>query len=697
MVQASNTASGSETEADDSRQDLAEKILNLLPLDGATRGNTYLQRALGVKESEYWDARDFLLDDGLVERRTGRGGSIRRAHGVLELGEATSAGADGLGGDPGPDSLGDGAASGLTPAGFPEGTSLRESVKRPDVESVRVENFKKIKSVDISLAPITCLVGGNNSGKSSVLQAIHTAVSCAQASVASDQKVIAEASLAYSPVASFELLGHGMPYENPKGGMRGAVEFAGGAAEGPMLTYRIEMYKARNHRNVGVEREGNWGGLGQFICDPNSLFSVYVPGLSGIPHREEMSGYASVLNKAAGGEANLVFRNILRLLQEKGLRADLEALLAEVLGAPVAFKIRYDAYTDRYVHTSLAVGEHPGPNDYLPVDLWGTGVLQITQLLSYVLLFRPALLLVDEPDSHLHPSMQVRLMKALEELARDYRCRVILSTHSRHIIAASPPDAKTIWLKNGEVESQDSPELVSILMDLGALDQFDNGAEILLCTEDEDPAVLRKSIGDLNLEEAITVLTFNGLSQGVTAEAVKAVSGLLVPKPRVVIHRDRDFLTDEELVAWAKPYSDRDIEVFCPEYCDTEFYCTTAEHIAAVTGMTLGEAATARQEAIGAISKSLRKKFFEKRKYAVHKHSPYGGAPDPGALWPEGSAPGDEVIYGKALLAELDARLRKAKRIGRKQSLADTASRSFTQALKSHIDGAGQFPSDKAE
>ena len=63
-----------------------------------------------------------------------------------------------------------------------------------NVSAVRIQNFKRIADTRIELAPVTYLVGGNNSGKSSVLQALHTAVSCAQTSVELSQKVVAEAS-----------------------------------------------------------------------------------------------------------------------------------------------------------------------------------------------------------------------------------------------------------------------------------------------------------------------------------------------------------------------------------------------------------------------------------------------------------------------------------------------------------------------
>ena len=55
--------------------------------------------------------------------------------------------------------------------------------QRFQINSVEVKNFKRISEAKVPLNVITYLVGGNNSGKSSVLQAIHTAVSCMQISV----------------------------------------------------------------------------------------------------------------------------------------------------------------------------------------------------------------------------------------------------------------------------------------------------------------------------------------------------------------------------------------------------------------------------------------------------------------------------------------------------------------------------------
>ena len=48
------------------------------------------------------------------------------------------------------------------------------------VNSITIDNFKRISHAELALAPVTVLIGGNNSGKSSLLQGIHLAITALQ-------------------------------------------------------------------------------------------------------------------------------------------------------------------------------------------------------------------------------------------------------------------------------------------------------------------------------------------------------------------------------------------------------------------------------------------------------------------------------------------------------------------------------------
>src|SRR5713101_2724 len=65
------------------RIELSEKaiqLLRLIPEDGSYVGNTFLRKRLGwPAEDEYWDARQELLKNGLIQTRRGRVGSVTLA------------------------------------------------------------------------------------------------------------------------------------------------------------------------------------------------------------------------------------------------------------------------------------------------------------------------------------------------------------------------------------------------------------------------------------------------------------------------------------------------------------------------------------------------------------------------------------------------------------------------------------------
>lgn len=70
---------------------LAVRLLQLLPSDGGSMGNTALQRLLGeagrqsLDTEAYAAARDILLSVGAVTKGRGRGGSLRLSNGMHTL------------------------------------------------------------------------------------------------------------------------------------------------------------------------------------------------------------------------------------------------------------------------------------------------------------------------------------------------------------------------------------------------------------------------------------------------------------------------------------------------------------------------------------------------------------------------------------------------------------------------------------
>ena len=518
--------------------------------------------------------------------------------------------------------------------------------QRFQINSVEVRNFKRITEAQVPFNVITYLVGGNNSGKSSVLQAIHTAVSCMQISVEQGQKVIPESDLRYSPTAHFEQLGHERPYENNKGGSRGTVTFEAVSGDTP-ITFDIEMYKARNHNNAGVEYTKN-SPLRPQIADPSRLFSVYGPGLTGIPHREEYKSFGSILRMAAGGEANLVFRNIVYHLKERNQIARLQEIASTVLSSKAEFHVEFNDAHDQFIEVSLSLNGGAA----LPVDLWGTGVLQVTQIVAYALLFEPTILLVDEPDSHLHPSWQKTMAATFDEIAQSLGCRIVITTHSRHMITAAPEGTRVVWMKDGRVADSDAREISEVLLDLEALDSFDRDARIIVYTEDENDSSLTHCLDSIPNSRDISLLTYSGLKNAPKVSQMNSLMQKLNKDATIVIHRDRDCMTDEELTTWAKPYEDAGMVTFIPRMADTESYYCTPEYLAMALKISEQEARNIVSKCIQNNILELREKFDSKRAAAnALYHLSDGRSPISDDLWDEWSRDGSmRHIYGKRLL-----------------------------------------------
>ena len=448
-----------------------------------------------------------------------------------------------------------------------------------------LEKFKKVDKVDIELHGLNVLVGGNNAGKSSVLQGVHFSVIAAIASRQAGRDTFTQESLLYCPSRSFESLRHGLGYTNQThfGHLRLTAETADD--EKPHQ-YTVRIYRGRNEGNVGCQRTGSVQ-LGQMVASREQLFSIYVPGLAGVSQFEQHHSESVVRRGVASGDANLYLRNVLWLIKEKGKIPEL-AVRMKSLFPKFEIWISFDAVNDIYIDVDVSTTGPAGRR--CPLELAGTGVQQALQIFSYVTLFEPRLLLLDEPDSHLHPDNQGLLAAALQETVNATATQVIVSTHSRYLVDSLHEDANFIWLKEGKVHEQGvGLSKLPILLELGALDTFDKlmaGAyDWVFLTEDRDRRMLE------------ILLTANGFplpkcllysyKTSTNIEAAKLLTDFIrenAPLTQVVIHRDRDFMVPAEVVQISKNIESCGAIPFITGGCDIESYFLAPQHISSRTG-----------------------------------------------------------------------------------------------------------------
>ncbi len=461
------------------------------------------------------------------------------------------------------------------------------------ISKLKLEKYKKVVDVELDLEGINVIVGGNNAGKSSVLQGVHFSVTSAAASRQQGQKTFSSDFLLYNPTPDFSVLRNGSPYRNFGGdnssklSLTALVDGENGATD--QVEYSISLYKGRNHGNIGCDREGEYIRLGSAVTDHSNLFSIYVPGLAGVPQSEELRAKAIVRKGVASGDANLYLRNILYYIKDGGLLNELNNWLNEIFDS-ASVEVIFNKDKDSHIGVYVTLADIR-----CPLELCGTGILQILQIISYVTYFNPKVLLLDEPDSHLHPNNQALLCETLQRISEETSTQIILCTHSRHMVEAFYGQANFIWMKDGLVHEQGMDiDKLPILLDIGALDDFDrlqNGEiEAVVLTEDSNTRYLECLLegNGYNLD-SLLIYSYRTSSNLDSANLFANFLSDVANGCKVLIHRDRDFMTNDETEIIEDKIRRAEAIPFITEGSDIESYFAREEHIAALVDVDLEE------------------------------------------------------------------------------------------------------------
>jgi Fe-S cluster assembly ATPase SufC len=520
-----------------------------------------------------------------------------------------------------------------------------------EITSVEVERFKRVQKAEIQLSDINVLVGSNNAGKSSMLQGIHFCAGAAVAARRLNRVTFTQQSLLYCPARNFVDLRNGGAYQNQSafGYLR-----VRGVVEEDNDQYTVRVYRARNEGNVGCERHGNQS-IGTMVTAFIPPFSVYVPGLAGIPEVEEYRSESVVRKGVASGDANLYLRNVLFLIKRKNLLSELTQLM-KLIFPNFSIEIKFDQVHDSYIQVLVRAGVSQTKK---PIELIGTGVLQALQIFSYTTLFKPKLLLLDEPDSHLHPDNQGLLAQSFVALVENLETKIIISTHSRHLVESLYGESNFVWMKGGKIQEQgDSLEKVPILMDVGALDSFDkliNGAiEYVILTEDANLQMMRTLAEGSGFDMTKTLIySYKASSNLGSAYALSEFILESAPECTVIIHADNDFLTDDEEQSLREKIEKSGAKAFITEGSDIESYFVIPEHIGELLGEDPATISNWLDELALAKHNKLTHKFSRKRDEAKKKLYKNGNAPDTLTLMGEDVPLPPDKRLGKFMLAEV--------------------------------------------
>ena len=522
-------------------------------------------------------------------------------------------------------------------------------------DSVTVANFMRVNAeVKIPLGPVTVLVGENGSGKSSILKAIHWAIRCAVLRDSADRVTLER--MDYAPSRDFLHLAHKIRLNSEGASPRVRVALESGAHK---LT--ISLNSTRNDAGIKVSVSGDLAST----VTATSQITAYIPGLAGLSEAESLLATPVLHRRAASGEGGSVLRHILLGLAISATGRDSIEKHEELLELNrwvgkvfpgVRFWVKFDRLRDVNIDAKFLTKDMIETGKKLELqwrslEMAGTGFLQVVQIFAYLLHFKPRLLLIDEPDSHLHPGTQEHLISAIEDAANEFpETQFMLTTHSPSLVRASSAVSQVLWMSDGVLRAEKEDQ-VRQRMGWGALDK-----DLLLITEDGNLQYMKSILAQWP-ELARKVLlwpTFGSgsLPRGSALAKTKKELGIAV-----VVHRDRDFLSEADRTSLAKKmeYDIHKIPFWMPKGSDIEAEFCTAEHLQVAFDISAADASALVSEAVTLIDSDVAEVDFN-----TAYQSAIGGLRKdevgvPSKRWRELGGPCAATIKGKVLLSHIEA------------------------------------------
>ena len=387
-----------------------------------------------------------------------------------------------------------------------------------------IRGFKRFeRATKIDLDPVTVLVGANNSGKSTVLEALTLFQYCIETTRRPNGKdpnkrqpglsrrSVSPDEFGVLPVAEpTDLWPNG---RTSIGRKPQTIELQGEYYNGAEIGFTLKL--SYNRFSISPKSSGDAAAvISQQDIRLIPIFSGFVP-------REEYLTPPARQERMRLQRHGETVRNLLWDLREhhetrwNKLVDLLRGLFPDSI-LQISFDVEFDRFLNATYRDRVLTRE-------LDVMVTGSGFHQALQILASVMAPGARTLLLDEPDAHLHARLQTQLMGVLERLAREEQAQFVLATHSPQLLSAAPSGSLRVCMDGAVVPFDVGPAQFRLLEDLGAMDRMEivpllTNRAIVFVENRSDEKLLerfaRKHWGEEKQQEVWRVLTFLYTYQG---------------------------------------------------------------------------------------------------------------------------------------------------------------------------------------
>lgn len=434
------------------------------------------------------------------------------------------------------------------------------------IKSVELKNFKSIKEEKFSFTNFDLLVGRNNSGKSTVLQALAIWQFCVDEfertlretkKSGSDGIQIILPNFTALPVPEFNLLWTDRVdriYKKEASGSKKQeyiyikikVEWLAGESNTKSLEIELHYHSSQA---IYAKPTISWKEYKELRERVEFPRIIYVPPFSGLEPTEKWLADPNIREHIGKGQPGSVLRNLLYKVVDK----------KDENGSPIAPKNNEDwqeieqvvknwfsidmlpIKSDKLVDTRIICEyKKDGVTKKFDIISGGSGFHQTLTLLAFLYGHDGvSTILLDEPDAHLHVNLQKEIMDYFKRKATARGVQFIVATHAEEFIRGVSAGSIVSVLDGKPKRIQSKPDIITALANVGNIEATSilQSPFILYVEGESDERILRAWAGVLGKEDILREFFISIMGGGSKDEMKKNAdahfNGLKLIAPRV--------------------------------------------------------------------------------------------------------------------------------------------------------------------
>jgi energy-coupling factor transporter ATP-binding protein EcfA2 len=376
-----------------------------------------------------------------------------------------------------------------------------------------IRNFKLFDDVELELGDRVVLIGPNNAGKTSALQALalwdigvkRWAEKRGAGNVPEKRPgvTINRRDLITVPVPSANLLWRELHTQESAAGNGAQKVFIDliveGVSGGKLWTCGLEFYYANEESFYCRSLRLPGGGRMDVPPEATGLRLAYLPPMSGLGATETRLDEGAVNVRLGEGRTAEVLRNLCYRVFEAADGQSKWGVLTERMEGLFGIKLDPPEYVRERGEITMSYRTRGGLG--LDISSSGRGQQQTLLLLAHLTVNPGAILLMDEPDAHLEILRQRQIYQVLADTAAETGSQIIAASHSEVILGeAADRDVVIAFVGRPHRIDDRGAQVLKSLRDIGFEHyyQAEEAGWVLYLEGSTDLAILRGLAGRLD-------------------------------------------------------------------------------------------------------------------------------------------------------------------------------------------------------